>query len=73
MRAIKSVVTISRNLRKKYKNENEENLILKAINDTNLSQLIGTDIPLFEGIISDVFKNVVFPNSIAESFERKVR
>lgn len=53
--------------------DNEEILILKSIRDVNLPKFLADDIPLFEGIIGDLFPNVDVPSVAYMSLQKLLK
>ncbi|KAJ3395883.1 Dynein heavy chain 1, axonemal [Lobulomyces angularis] len=61
MRAVKTVISSAGNLKRNDPFSPEDLIVLRALCDCNLPKFLADDVPLFNGIISDLFPGIVQP------------
>lgn len=73
MRAVKSVLVMAGQLRRKNPDLSEDVVLIRAMRDSNVPKFLEQDLPLFRGIIADLFPSVQVPYVDYGSLERAIR
>ncbi len=72
MRAVKSVLVMAGNLRRQNAHLEENIVLIRAMRDSNIPKFLDQDLPLFQGIISDLFPGVEVPTNSYPDLERAI-
>jgi dynein heavy chain len=61
MRAVKSVLVMAGALRRQDTSGLENTVLIRAMRDSNVPKFLEHDLPLFEGIVNDLFPGIHVP------------
>jgi hypothetical protein len=64
MRAVKTTIVAAGNLKQAEPDSDELTLLMRALQDVNVPKFLDQDIPLFAGIMADLFPGIVRPEVI---------
>ncbi|XP_069366837.1 dynein axonemal heavy chain 11 [Paralichthys olivaceus] len=73
LRAIKSVLVVAGSLKREDRNRPEEQVLMRALRDFNLPKIVTSDVPIFLGLISDLFPHLDVPRKRDPELENAVR
>ena len=62
MRAVKSVLVMAGVLKRNNPDLREDIVLIRALRDSNIPKFLPEDIPLFQGILSDLFPGIEIPD-----------
>ncbi|TMW50187.1 hypothetical protein DOY81_004746 [Sarcophaga bullata] len=73
LRAIKSVLVVAGSLKRGDPGRPEEEVLMRALRDFNIPKIVTDDMPVFMGLISDLFPALDVPRKRDQDFERTVK
>ena len=73
LRAIKSVLVVAGALKRADPDRSEEEVLMRALRDFNIPKIVNEDLPVFMGLIGDLFPGLDVPRKRDMEFEKDVR
>uniref|UniRef100_G3PRS5 Dynein axonemal heavy chain 11 n=1 Tax=Gasterosteus aculeatus TaxID=69293 RepID=G3PRS5_GASAC len=73
LRAIKSVLVVAGSLKREERSRPEEQVLMRALRDFNLPKIVTGDVPIFLGLIGDLFPQLEVPRKRDPKLENAVR
>ncbi|KAI1899527.1 hypothetical protein AGOR_G00062710 [Albula goreensis] len=73
LRAIKSVLVVAGSLKRGDRSNPEDQVLMRALRDFNLPKIVTNDVPIFLGLISDLFPLLDVPRKRDPDLEQAVR
>ena len=71
-RALKSVLVMAGNLKRSAPDMSEDMVIMRALRDMNLPKFVFDDVPLFKGLLADLFPDLAPPRLSYKTFKEAV-
>uniref|UniRef100_A0A8B9HRG2 Dynein, axonemal, heavy chain 11 n=1 Tax=Astyanax mexicanus TaxID=7994 RepID=A0A8B9HRG2_ASTMX len=73
LRAVKSVLVVAGELRRGDKASPEDQVLMRALRDFNMPKMVMEDVPVFLGLVGDLFPGVEVQRQMDSDFEELVR
>ncbi|XP_058791425.1 dynein beta chain, ciliary [Phymastichus coffea] len=73
LRAIKSVLVVAGSLKRGDPGRPEEEVLMRALRDFNIPKVVSDDLPVFMGLIADLFPALDVPRKRDVDFEKTVK
>nr|XP_061808009.1 dynein axonemal heavy chain 9-like isoform X2 [Nerophis lumbriciformis] len=73
LRAIKSVLVVAGALKRGDTSQAEDQVLMRALRDFNIPKIVTDDMPVFMGLISDLFPALNAPRKRDMDFEKRVK
>ena len=73
LRAIKSVLVVAGTLRRGDPNRPEDQVLMRALRDFNIPKIVTDDLPVFMGLIGDLFPALDVPRKRDLDFESNIK
>jgi dynein heavy chain len=73
LRAIKSVLVVAGSLKRADPDRSEDEVLMRALRDFNIPKIVNEDLPVFMGLITDLFPGLDVPRKRDLVFEKVVQ